>query len=217
MTSNVLMGRADPSAFGQLLDTVEPDVLVIQELGHNLVPVVEDRFSNHTLHPSEEFIGRGIATNLDASFDVIEMPLRLGTSAAVHIGEQVWNVVGVHLANPIDWPFWQSMRTRTSQMGAIESWLKRHPDQITVVAGDMNASPAWPAYRRLTNELSDVVSDWAAASGSSAQSTWGWRPGWPTLMRIDHVLAKGVTSSNVEVHHIEGSDHRALVVDLHVV
>ena len=76
MTSNVLKGRADAAAFSRLLDEVSPDVLVLQELSRELATLVADRFRNHSLHPSEDSIGRGIATNTAAEFGVIEMPLQ---------------------------------------------------------------------------------------------------------------------------------------------
>lgn len=212
MTSNVLMGRADPSAFASLLDEVQPEVLVVQELGHNLVPLIESRFAHHSLHPSDDFVGRGIATSFDAEFGSIEMPVRPGTSAAIDTGAGVWRVAGAHLANPIVWPFWRSVRARTDQLSAIDEWLDGVPSGPVVVAGDFNASPAWPAYKHLSGRLTDVV----AGAKARTENTWGWRPGWPTMLRIDHVFARGLEPEAVEVRPIVGSDHRAVVVDLTV-
>jgi endonuclease/exonuclease/phosphatase (EEP) superfamily protein YafD len=38
----------------------------------------------------------------------------------------------------------------------------------------------------------------------------------PCLLRIDHVLAVGLTAHNVQVLPIRGSDHSALAVDLSI-
>lgn len=214
MTSNVLMGRADPVAYDRLLAELNPDVVVIQELGHNLVPIIEKRFPNHSLHPADEFIGRGIATKLDVEFGEIEMPLRTGTSAKLMVDGEVWDLAGTHLANAIDWPWWKSVGIRTGQLDALEKWLGESRDGPVVVAGDFNASPSWPAYRRVAGMLDDVVSGWGNENSANLGRTWGWRPGWPAMLRIDHVFARGIRACHVEVHKIDGSDHRAVVVDL---
>ena len=83
-----------------------------------------------------------------------------------------------------------------------------------VVAGDFNATPAWPAYRQVTSRLDDLVLDHKASLGAKPERTWAWRPGWPRMLRIDHVFGSGVTVFDCLVAPVAGSDHHAVVVDL---
>ncbi len=213
MTSNLLHGGADVDAYRRLLDRIEPDVVVTQELGRQYVEVLTERYDSHSLHPSDGFTGRGIVTHLDAEFGDIPMPARFGTSATLDFGGKLWNLAGIHLINPIGFPWWASVKTRSEQLEAIDRWSQpmRGP---TIVAGDFNASPAWPAYRHMAERWNDLAADHGSVSGVRPEKTWGWRPGWPRLLRIDHVFGRGVSAIDVSVVPIKGSDHDAVVVDL---
>ncbi len=213
MTSNLLHGGADVDAFVEVLDRLNPDVVVTQELGFEYVEVLTERYDNHYLNPAEDFTGRGIATRLEAVFGDIPMPARFGTSARLDVGGELWNLAGIHLINPIDFPWWTSVKTRTIQLEAIDRW-SRTVKGLAIVAGDFNASPKWPAYRHMTEDWTDLVAEQASESGERPGRTWGWRPGWPRLLRIDHVFGAGVIATDVSVVPIKGSDHDAVVVDL---
>jgi len=213
MTSNLLHGGADVSDYRNVLDRVEPDVVVTQELGHDYVGVLTERFENHSLHPADDFTGRGIATHLDVEFDDIPMPVRAGTFALLDLGGEVWNLAGIHLLNPIDFPWWTSVKARTQQLQAIEQWSVKTSGPV-VIAGDFNASPRWPAYRRMAAQWSDLVADHVSDVGGRPEATWSWRPGWPRMLRIDHVFGTGVVATDSAVVPIKGSDHAAVWVDL---
>ena len=213
MTSNLLHGGADVDAYRRLLNRLEPDVVVTQELGFGYVEVLTERYDNHYLHPSDDFTGRGIATHLDAEFGDIPMPARFGTSATLDFGGKPWNLAGVHLLNPIGFPWWTSVTTRSGQLEAIDLWSQTVSGP-SIVAGDFNASPRWPAYRHMAEGWTDLVAEHVSESGERPEKTWGWRPGWPRLLRIDHVFGRGVVANDVSVVLIKGSDHDAVVVDL---
>ena len=213
MTSNLLHGGADVDDFRRVLGEIEPDVVVTQELGHEYIDVLADRFPNHYLHPADDFKGRGIATHLDVEFGDIPMPVRNGTSALLDVGGEPWNLAGIHLLNPIDFPWWTSVRHRREQLEAIDEWGPG-ASQPVVIAGDFNASPRWPAYRFMARRWTDLVADQAATSGVAPERTWAWRPGWPRMLRIDHVFGSGVVAAGSGVVPIKGSDHAAVWVDL---
>jgi endonuclease/exonuclease/phosphatase family metal-dependent hydrolase len=78
------------------------------------------------------------------------------------------------------------------------------------VCNDLNATPAWPAYRRLAERLRDAAREHAAALGARPERTWGPWHGAPRLLRIDHVFASGARSRHAPSR--PRSDH-ALVVD----
>lgn len=214
MTVNLLHDRCDPSDFAKVLSEIEPDVVVTQELGPMCADVLASRYPNHRLRPALGFLGRGIATRFDASFDDIDMPGRPGTEAILAVGQKPIRLAGVHLLNPIQYPWWEMVRTRRDQLASLFEWLDLRGDHPVIVAGDFNASPRWPAYRQTTRHLDDLAVEWAERAGSDTERTWGWRPGWPRMLRIDHVFGLGVVADDVRVVPVKGSDHAAVVADL---
>ncbi len=212
MSSNLLHERVDNSQFEAVLDRYSPDVVVTQELGPGTAEILARRYPNHQLHPSLDFTGRGIATLFDVEFGSIDMPGRDGTSAVLQVAGAEVRLAGIHLLNPINFPWWVAARARARQLDGLFRWID-DADGPLVVAGDFNASPAWPAYRRIAERLTDLVVEHDPAAGP----TWAWRPGWPSLLRIDHVFGADVEASEVYVETIRGTDHSALIVDLEVI
>lgn len=214
VTANLLHERCHLDSLAELLDRHQPDVVAAQELGFEAARLLEARYPRHLLAPAGDFTGRGIATRFEGDFGEIEMPRRPGMWADLIVGEATVRVANVHLVNPIDFPWWSSVRTRGRQLQALFSWLDAAA-LPAVVAGDFNASPAWPAYRRVADRLVDVIDVHATGRGGRPEPTWGWRPGWPRMLRIDHVFATpGVSATEVTVEPVKGSDHWALVTTL---
>lgn len=215
MTANLLHDRGRPEALSALLAEMEPDLLVTQELSESCASVIADHFPNHHLRPTSGFTGRGIASRLPASFGEIAMPVRPGTWAIVAVEGRLLRLVGMHLANPIQFPWWRSLRARLHQLEAMFDWVDSgDEDMPLVVAGDMNASPRWPAYKRMSDRWTDLAVLSATRNEVTPQRTWAWRPGWPRLLRIDHVFGMGVEVDGVSVAPIGGSDHHAVIVDI---
>lgn len=214
MTANLLHDRCDASDFSRLVETLDPDVIVTQELGPFCADVVAGAYPKHRLQPALDFTGRGIATRFEAEFGDIRMPGRMGTSVLFDVEGTPVRVAGVHLLNPVMFPWWRSAQGRGRQLDELFAWLEEDPNTPTVVAGDFNASPRWPVYKRTAARLTDLVAEWASVEGTDPKPTWGWRPGWPRLLRIDHVFGTRVRAREVSVHPIEGSDHASLAVDL---
>ena len=216
MTANLLMQRCDASDLDRVLDQVEPDIVVTQELAPICADVIVGRFPHHRLRPSLGFTGRGIATRLDAEFGEIDMPGRPGTSAILDVEGSMLRLAGMHLLNPIQFPWWEMARVRGQQLEGLFEWLDDGGDAPVVVAGDFNASPRWPAYKRMTSRLTDLVGERAERRGERPERTWSWRPGWPRMLRIDHVFGHGTRANDVAVVPIVGTDHRAVVVDIEI-
>lgn len=217
MTANLLHDRGDPEAFARLLAQTEPDLLVTQELSRQCAEVIARSFPNHHLRPASGFTGRGMASRFPASFGDIEMPVRSGTWAIAAIDGKLLRLVGMHLANPIQFPWWRSLRARSRQLEKLFDWVDEADDDLAlVVAGDMNASPRWPAYRQMADRWTDLVSRRAGEQGEIPERTWAWRPGWPRLLRIDHVFGHGVGVHDAKVAAIAGSDHHAVIVDMEI-
>lgn len=214
MTANLLVDRVDPVFLRDVLDMVQPDVVVLQELGHKTADLVERRFPYHHLRPELRSKGGGIASRLPGRFGDIPMPWRAGLWARLEHGTDGLLVANLHLRNPISFPWWSSYGLRRGQLEAILAWGDVQTDERLVLAGDMNSSPAWPLYRRMARRWEDLVARSAVDRGLSARPTWAWRPGWPRMLRIDHVFGAGVHPVGSEVIPLEGSDHAAVVIDL---
>ena len=145
------------------------------------------------------------------------MPAREATWAMIMLGSQVLRLVGMHLVNPIEFPQWRSVRRRGKQLKALFEWTDAGDDDVPlIVAGDMNASPSWPAYRMMSERWLDLVVEANRSMGENPQTTWGWRSGWPRLLRIDHVFGMGVQANRAGVEPIPGSDHHAVIVEVEV-
>jgi len=80
-----------------------------------------------------------------------------------------------------------------------------------VLVGDFNATPRWPAYRR----IAAVIQDAPLVVGRPSRT---WAPTWwmPRLLRIDHAFVEGAVPYSAKTRRIRGADHSALVVDVHV-
>ena len=216
MTANLLAGRADVGHLAGILDRLEPDILVTQELGHEAAEMIGVRFPYHDLRPSDDAGGRGIACKPAADFGEIPLPWRPGLWAQAKDESRRFLVANIHMRNPIVFPWWRSVRIRGQQLEALFAWADESADGGLpfVLAGDMNASPAWPVYKELAGRWGDLVADHAEDSGEETNPTWAWRPRWPRLLRIDHVFGAGAKAVSTEVEPVRGSDHAAVVVDL---
>jgi endonuclease/exonuclease/phosphatase family metal-dependent hydrolase len=208
MTVNLLNGEAAPDSLARVLEATDPDIMLAQELAPNAGAIIERHFSHGVVKPVLDYRGKALVSKAPISVDEVDFPFRSILRGETEDGLEVFNV---HLANPIDG--WRGrIPERRHQVHALEQMVTSR--RRRVVAGDFNSSPAWPAYKRLCRILDDTVADWAARTGEAAGRTWGWRPGWPTMLRIDHVFANGYRATRVDVLDVRGTDHKAVVVDL---
>ncbi len=216
MTANLLGGHTDRESLAGLLDRVEPDILLAQEMGDEEAAVIAPRFLHHDLRPDTHARGRGIASRLNTTFGEIPLPWRPGLWAAVEVGPQSLLVANIHMRNPVSFPPWRSVPIRGRQVDALFEWADGavELDKPFILAGDMNASPAWPIYKRLAGRWDDLVARSAELAGSEPVPTWAWRWGWPRMLRIDHVFGSGARVESTTVEPLRGSDHAAVVVDL---
>ena len=74
----------------------------------------------------------------------------------------------------------------------------------------------WPVYRRMASRMEDAARTLAQREGRPPEPTWGPRPSGRAILRIDHAFVEGVAPQRFRVVPIEGSDHRAIVLDIAV-
>ncbi|MCL1592732.1 MAG: endonuclease/exonuclease/phosphatase family protein [Actinomycetia bacterium] len=215
LSINLLVDRADPDDLRRVITDAEPDVVTLQELGERSAEVVRDLLPHGHLEPLGDFFGMGIATRHPAVVERLDLETRSGWVARLEPGDwpqlrQPLDVLNVHLVNPIDRPWRTSRAARRSQIEQIATFLDGRQSAHMII-GDMNASPAWPEYKLLTQLGTD-----AAAATGTAKRTWALKTWGPRLLRIDHAFVSGVEPITTTVTPVKGSDHSALIVDLDV-
>jgi endonuclease/exonuclease/phosphatase (EEP) superfamily protein YafD len=211
LTANLYNGRARPAALAAVLDATDPDVVAAQELAPGSAEVLAERFPHGLIHPSLDHTGIALAASSPIAVTRRHLPHRDGMQGLLDLaGGRVLELWSVHLANPVDSP--PPIRARRAQVRALERAVAGTGP--LVVVGDFNATPIWPAYRRLTRGLTDGVAEWADASGRRPAPTWGYRAWLPAVLRIDHALMRGMRVAHASTVRVAGSDHRALVVDV---
>jgi endonuclease/exonuclease/phosphatase (EEP) superfamily protein YafD len=130
---------------------------------------------------------------------------RPGVDGTIEAGANRIGITVVHLAGePLNpGPAW---RRDLRQLGD-----RTPPAPLSLIMGDLNASPWQPAFRRLTG------SRWRDAADVVGQ---GLRPTWPSwaplpIVPVDHVLVTpGLGVTGADSTAIVGSSHRALIVTL---
>lgn len=197
-----------------MVNELDPDVAVVQELSLGAAEVLGGLLPHGLLVPEQGHSGRGIALRAPAQIELLPMAYREGLIASLEAPE--WpgtlEIVNVHMANPIAWTPWGSVRLRRQQLDALIAHLAS--PAVRIVAGDFNASPVWPVYRRLVARLDDAAVLVANGRGERPGRTWGPTPGTPRLLRIDHVFVEGLRALDSRVVTIPGSDHSGLLVEV---
>ena len=216
LTANLFNGRAEPMQFGRLLDRVRPDVVAVQELAPNVAPEIARRFRFRDLDPRLDRLGLGIGSRMPAGFGVVPMVNRSARFATIRGERTSVELVNVHLLNPLQFPWTESVRGRTEQLAAMRQFLAGRPGGPRLIVGDMNASPAWPAYRVLAETFEDLVVKASVRNGARPEPTWAYRDGLPRLLRIDHVFGTAVEPVHAEIVRVVGSDHAGVIVDLDI-
>ena len=210
VTVNLYNGRVVPADLQRFLDEFEPDILCGQEVGPEAARVLDAHFAHGRLEPGLDFRGKAMVAQMPITPVSIELAWRGGFRSVVSVDGREIDIVSAHLANPIDGSTGVPVRRR--QLDALEPVLTSI--EAGVVVGDMNATPVWPAYRRVRRWFDDGVADWARRTGRRPARTWAPYPDWPALLRIDHVFTRGVELADVQVVPIAGLDHRAVVADV---
>ena len=206
LTANLFSANPVPAEIGPIIDRLEPDVVAVQELNPTAAEAIASRLPHGRLDPSADFKGMGLAARKPLTVERFPLPHRAALVARGDV--TLWCV---HLANPVDRP--PPWKDRRQQVRMIKQQVDGL-DGPVLVAGDLNATPTWPAYRRLTEHLDDGVAEWAERNGRKPERTWNYRPGWKPLLRIDHVLVRDLKVNNSFTVEVPGSDHRGLVVDV---
>ena len=210
VTANLFFGRVSSATMESLMDELAPDVLAVQELVPKIADALEPRFAASAT--VREGSGLSIGLFLAAKGRLERLPLYSYDALLARLNSGL-EVITTHIVAPHTPPPWTTIKRRSRDIAALIAHLEQS-DVPRVLMGDLNSSPAWPAYRQLRRYLDDLPSLMARMNGGKPARTWGPWPGAPRLARIDHILSSGVRPLSAEVFDIAGSDHRGVVVDI---
>jgi endonuclease/exonuclease/phosphatase family metal-dependent hydrolase len=215
MSANLRNGGADPAALAELVRRVAPDAVLVQELTPEQAKALASVMPAGQLVPARDHHGMGIALRAPGAVRRLRLPGRDAlVTELVLDGLPRVEAVNVHLTAPHVLPAWRTLAHRRGQVRGLLRHLGESPSRARVLMGDLNATPVWPAYRRLVARLADAAEAAAHGNGHRPQATWGPWPGAPRLFRIDHALVSGLTVLALQVLPLPGSDHSAVVVDV---
>lgn len=220
LTANLCSDRADPAALAAIIEELDVDVACVQELGPRLAEALAKILPAGRLGPNEINRGLGIACQRDVEVEQFALPARAGWVARLSPGSwpqisEPIEIVNVHIVGPHTWPYFPRRHTRRDQLSDLLRFLDRDPHVPRAILGDFNASPIWPAYRRLAARLTDSVI--ACQTGRvRGDPTWPHVPaiGLTGLIRIDHCFVSNLKAVDARVVPIRGSDHLGLCVDV---
>lgn len=215
LTANLSFGAADPEALVDLVGRAEADVLALQEVTPDIPIALAEAGIAETL-PYElvdaQFGAAGSAIYARHELTETTSPAEAETfwfaqpTAEVAVpGAGPVEVTSVHIRPP-------------ARPGSASEWRQEiaalpsaDDGPVRILAGDFNATLDHAALREL---IGTGYVDAADATGAGLQATWPVERRWPGIV-IDHVLVDGRgTASEVSVHEIPGSDHRAVLAEL---
>jgi len=212
---NVQVGNANLAGIATYLDSLEPDVVVLEEVTsasvERLVPLLP-WLAHHFVAVEEGVRGVLILSRwpLIAPQFVTSGGVMYGARADIDLGDRQFRLYGVHL----NWPVvLAAERGRNAQLVALGHELAECRGACVAV-GDFNVTP-WSSHFR------DVIKDTGVRDCAAGR---GWLPTWNSglpsafRIRIDQCLASGAMGvGDVQVGKSEGSDHFATINDLLVV
>ncbi len=220
MTSNLRVGGADTAQVVQIAVSQDVDVLVLEEVTPSALAGLEQAgltkaFPHHAGAPVAGSPRGTMVFSRGPIRHVKPVPTRFASyslDVALGGGRGTLHLLAVHPHPPT---------------GDISGW---HADQLvvrkaavglaqpTVIAGDFNATMDHASMRDLAGRGYD---------DAATQARSGWQPTWPSagmvslasidvpsLVAIDHVMARGLRATHTSTYPIDGTDHRALVATL---
>ncbi|WP_330351483.1 endonuclease/exonuclease/phosphatase family protein [Streptomyces sp. NBC_00582] len=213
LTSNVEFGWAT----GSLIPVVrreKPDVVFVQECPLACQAAVREELG--TSHPYRAAVpGEGSAGSLILS----RFPLTPVEGVAGNMGmpgavaEVDGHPVRLQLAHP-EPPLPRQIGLWKRELGRLRDFAARARREggPLVLAGDFNATRDHAAFRRV---LDTGLRDAARSAGAGRAPSWPSRTAPVFGAQIDHVLvSKEFSARRARFLHLDGTDHRALLVDL---
>ena len=211
MSANVRTSNRNYERFLKAVRAADPDVLLVMEIDEGWLQALEairDDYPHGTSAPRPDNFGIGLLSKLPVDEQEIKYVGSAGVpsiQARLKVGDGTVGVVGTHPLPPIG----KNSTLRNEQLSATAD-LVAGMDGPVIVAGDLNATPWSPFFRRLLDRSGMRDS----RRGFGVQATWPSSLG-PAGIPIDHVLVSDeVYVKDRQVGPTFGSDHRPVIVDV---
>jgi len=218
-SANLWNGGADAQALADQLLALGVDVAGFQELAPEQAEAIASVMPHGELQPRRDHNGMGIGLARPAEMD--RAPLFHRSGFVARLDPTVWTgleasveIVALHIMAP------QVVRPRPAPITRhrqVRDFLRYCEDRSAAhraVVGDFNATPLWPAYRRIASQFTDAAEEAARMLGTRPLPTWGPWPSAPRMLRIDHGFVAGMRVVDFQVVPVRGSDHSAIVMDV---
>ncbi|KAA9374286.1 endonuclease/exonuclease/phosphatase family protein [Microbispora cellulosiformans] len=217
LSANLLRGSVPPAALVDLVRTLRPDVLTLQELSPEALEGLRGAGLTRLLPYGDERAregsgGSGLFTRFPLRPETITGPgdSRQAQGRVEVPGAEPVGVVSVHPCAP-------RYASRFTCWADVLAALPPPAGQVRILSGDFNATLDHERVRRL---LDAGYRDAADATGDGLAGTWPYRQwdfrGLPVPpVTIDHVLVDPrVTVRAFGVHRLPVTDHRAIFAEL---
>jgi vancomycin resistance protein VanJ len=209
LTANLFNDHADTAELERVIQRERPDLVATQELGPKAARVLEKHYDHGLLRPQTDFNGIGLAAAFEIVAEELGTPHPRAITAVATMGSSSrhsMQFMSVRLPPPF-FGTWVAERRRYAE--TLIDHVRIHQGPLCLL-GDLNATPLWATYRVLRRELQDGARR-ARRLIFPRGATW---PAPFPLLRIDHVLVRGLTVTRVKTLSIKGTDHRALLAEL---
>lgn len=220
LSFNVLTGGIPTDAALAAIAAAAPDIVCLQELTPKLadafVEHLGDDFPHRIFEPRPHTQGIGIASRYpmsDVRVLTLGLPYLPAAAADVMLPAGRVHFACVHLMPPhsgyghADDLLQLYEHNKVIRVGQAR-WLLAHLDVVgdpAIVLGDFNE---WPGQAALAVLYEAGFIDACNAKGSRCGPTWpGHVVPLPALVRVDHILGRGVVFSDAAVLEAGGSDH----------
>ena len=216
MSLNLAVGGADPDQVAELALDQSVDVIAFQELTPAATKVLAsgplgEEMPHAVLEARDGSFGSGIVSR-EPLEPLATPPVDTGkTIAAARISDA--DAVGGELDI---WSIHPEPPTTSENVDELGTYLETIPGPDPdgpprVLAGDFNTTLDHPEFRGV---LERGYRDAADALGEGLAATWP-SDGFPPGVAIDHVLGdERIEFSDLSVHPIDGSDHKAVIVSV---
>jgi len=214
LMSNINTQSGDPEKVHRLIEDIDPDIIVLEELGTRWLGLVAELKLTHPyscMRIRDDNFGIGlfckyplVSGNINY-FGSMHVP---SVVVMVDSPQGKLNVVATHPIPPFNA---ECAASRNEQLEQVAEYIgQRDREYPLILLGDLNTTP-WNIYfKKLLKESSLIDS-----SGG-----WGIQPSWPTFspllwIPLDHCLhSEDVSVMNRETGPNVDSDHYPLILDI---
>jgi len=210
--ANVLAHNGDMSQLLEHVRNTEPDLVFVQELTPEHVPMLESlnsRYPHRLLETRYDPFGLGVWSKQPLrDAEIFTLPPRDHPNLKFEIeldGEPV-TVFSTHPLPPMGRQFYEDRNTQLAAVGAL---VATTPGSV-ILSGDLNISVWANHYRKLIAETGLV----------NARKGFGILPTWPVflpvgMIAIDHTLiSEDLAAVDVRTLSSVGSDHLPLLTEI---